>query len=382
MRFIQGEAACACVIPTRDRSRRLLATLEKISQTPGPDIEVVVLDNGSIDDTPQKVRDAYPDVTVIEMGKNLGTAARNVGAEQARSPVILMLDDDSGPLPGTVERIIEALADPSIGAVACRVLLPGGAFEEGGSRHVFIGCGAAFRKKVFLDIGGYDLEYETYVEEYDVSYRILANGLTVQFVEGCDVWHEPEARDSFDYMVEKLTANNAYLAAKYYPFPEAAEHVAWNVYRYGIFARQKSADAGYRRAMEMLPEKLQRGLTHRSELPAFVLQQIIPRQAALSNFIELTTQGVKRIAFFRAGKEIPGLIQAACDAKLEVTAIFEPAEGLLADVGQIHDVPVRDAAALPDAKAYDRIVIGGTSEGFVANSQKMAESLKIELLIV
>ncbi|MDP8224850.1 MAG: glycosyltransferase [Candidatus Lernaella stagnicola] len=372
MRFVRGRADCALVIPTRDRTERLLATLARLGATPGPDVEVVVVDNGSVDSTVARVRKAHPDIQVLEMGANRGMAARNEGATRAESTVVLMLDDDSAPSAGTLEKLLEALQDPSLGIAACEVTLPNGEYEEGGSRHVHIGCGAAMRRDVLLDLGGYHPEYQCYVDEYDLAYRVLAADLQVRYVDGAHVWHEPAQRKSLDYMIESLTSNNAYLATKFLPRDEALRFISWIVFRYGYLAAKRGAYAGFRRGLEALPRKVMRGDAHRSPLPERVLDLVLSHRDTAACFFELMGKGIHGIRILRAGKEIPGLIRAAQHAALEVDAIYEPPEGLFADVGQLFDIPVRPLAEFkPDA---DRpLVVGGTSPGFVRNTLALAK---------
>ncbi|NLH48596.1 MAG: glycosyltransferase [Myxococcales bacterium] len=371
MRFVSGAADCALIIPTRDRALRLLDTLSRIAATDGPAVEIIVIDNASVDGTPQRLAADYPQVKVITQSKNHGTAGRNDGVRHAESPIIVLLDDDSGPAPGTLEKLIAALRDPSLGIAACPVRLPNGVWEEGGSRHVHIGCGAAMRRRIFLDLGGYPNEYETYVEEYDLAYRVLAADLRVEYLDGAAVWHEPAARASYDYMVEKLTANNAYLATRFYPWDEAVSFIAWTVYRYSVFAAKREAQTGFRRAMESLPEKILRGQAQPHPLPERALDFILPHRDTARAFYELHTAGTTQIAFLRAGKEIPGLIRAARNAGLKVEAIYEPDDGLFGGVDQLFNVPIRPFSEVtPQMNA--RLVIGGTSPGFIRNTLELA----------
>jgi GT2 family glycosyltransferase len=369
MQFVAGPAAVALVIPTRDRVERLLRTLERIAGTPGPNVEVVVADNGSIDGTPTKVRRAFPAVKVIELQRNLGTAARNQAAREAASPLIFMLDDDSGPEPGAVEAVVAALADSTVGVAACLVALPGGRFEEGGSRHVHVGCGAGFRRTTLLELGGYPAEYECYVEEYDLAFGALAAGLDVRFAAGARVWHEPAARESYDYMVEKLTANNAYLAVKFLPPAEAVRHIAWTLYRYGRFAEHTGAQEGFRRACEALPEKISRGERAKTPLPDRALDRVLPHRDTAATFRSLVANGERQVTFLRAGKEIPGLLRAARAAGLEVAAILEPKDGLLAKASAVFDAPIKPIA--PNS-VIGALVGGGTSPGFALNTLALA----------
>jgi GT2 family glycosyltransferase len=317
---------------------------------------------------------AYPAVRVLSMDKNLGMAARNDGARAARSPAVLMLDDDSGPEPGTLELLLTALNDPSVGIAAALVRLPGGQYEEGGGRHVHIGCGAAFRRDVLLGLGGYHPEYECYVDEYDLAYRALAADLRVAYVPDALIWHEPNARSTYDYMVEKLTANNAYLAAKFYPWDEALRFIAWTTYRYSVFARKRGALTGFRRALEEMPDKILRGQTHRQTLPDRALDLVLPQRETARTFLALRSHRAREIAFLRAGKEIPGLIRAAQGAGLTVHAIYESPDGLLLDAGHLFGVPVRPVSEFKTRSAQT-LFVGGTSPGFILNTLQAAADL-------
>lgn len=98
----------AVVIPTRNRAellRRAVASVEDRA-------EVVVVDDGSTDQTPDVGRElAERGVTYLRLeGRNGPGHARNVGVAAVRSELILFLDDDDAVLPGGVERIV-AVAD-------------------------------------------------------------------------------------------------------------------------------------------------------------------------------------------------------------------------------------------------------------------------------
>ena len=89
---------CSLIIPTRNRAAILRDTLSRLSNLPDDAFEILVVDNGSFDETPTLAED-FPHIRWIALGDNLGCAARNVGAVAARSDILLMLDDDSWPHP-------------------------------------------------------------------------------------------------------------------------------------------------------------------------------------------------------------------------------------------------------------------------------------------
>lgn len=101
-----------------------LACLESLRQVEYPQgcFEVIVLDNASQDATPARVREHFPDVTVIENGANLGFAAgNNVGLRYALEhgfEYALLLNNDTEVQPNFLQGLIEtAERDPAIGVV-------------------------------------------------------------------------------------------------------------------------------------------------------------------------------------------------------------------------------------------------------------------------
>jgi glycosyltransferase involved in cell wall biosynthesis len=97
------------VVPTRDRGEQLRATLAALSgQTfPSDRIEVIVVDDGSADATPQIVGELGRAVYVRQGGEG-PTAARNAGAARARAELLVFLDDDVELEPGAVASLVEA----------------------------------------------------------------------------------------------------------------------------------------------------------------------------------------------------------------------------------------------------------------------------------
>lgn len=98
-----------------------LDSLERLDY-PRERYELVVVDNASADDTPARVRAAYPAATVIETGANLGFAAgNNVGLRYALErgyDYALLLNNDTEVAPDFLRVLVDcAEADPAIGMV-------------------------------------------------------------------------------------------------------------------------------------------------------------------------------------------------------------------------------------------------------------------------
>ena len=86
--------------------------------------EVIVVDNGSTDGTPELVRERFPSVQLVQNERNRGvTVARNQGLRQARGGYVAMLDSDAYVQPGALERLCRFLDEhPDVGLVGPKVL--------------------------------------------------------------------------------------------------------------------------------------------------------------------------------------------------------------------------------------------------------------------
>src|SRR5688572_11112814 len=85
-------------ILTYNRRDRLRTTLDMILRgTPYPDLDVIVIDNGSADGTAEMVRTEFPEVRLEVMPANLGVSARNRFTQLAHGKYLFSYDDDSGP---------------------------------------------------------------------------------------------------------------------------------------------------------------------------------------------------------------------------------------------------------------------------------------------
>jgi glycosyltransferase involved in cell wall biosynthesis len=202
------------VLCTRNRAQQLTTCLAYIAalSTSVP-WELIVVDNGSSDSTPQVLREfarsaSFPVIILNEPVPGLGRA-RNCGWRASSGEIIAFTDDDCYVLPDFPDRILEAFADPKIGYCGGRIKLydssdypitinestvpeffpPNNYFATG----VIHGANMIFRRAVLVDIGGFDNCFgpgaRFYGEDSDACTRASFAGWWGAYAPGPTVLH-------------------------------------------------------------------------------------------------------------------------------------------------------------------------------------------------
>ena len=93
--------------------------------------EIVVVVNGSTDGTSEMLREKFPAIRVIENRKNLGVApARNQALAAAAGKILVLLDDDTIPKPGSLSTLAAVLEQhPDVGIAGARLESPEGELQ-------------------------------------------------------------------------------------------------------------------------------------------------------------------------------------------------------------------------------------------------------------
>jgi glycosyltransferase involved in cell wall biosynthesis len=111
------------IIPSYNRAALLAETVESARRA-GSDLEVIIVDDASTDNTPE-VCAKFADVRYLRLSRNRGLAeARNIGVLASSAEFVAFLDDDDLRLPGTIDRQVHLLqATPDAALVYGRVLI-------------------------------------------------------------------------------------------------------------------------------------------------------------------------------------------------------------------------------------------------------------------
>ena len=96
-------ARVSMIIPTRNRATLLPQAIESAKQA-GQDLEIIVIDDASSDETPEICR-KLANIVYLRMHRNVGLArARNAGIRKSTGEYIAFLDDDDLRIPGSIDR--------------------------------------------------------------------------------------------------------------------------------------------------------------------------------------------------------------------------------------------------------------------------------------
>jgi GT2 family glycosyltransferase len=196
------------VILTYNRMGELQRTLRQMLAL-SEQLSIVVVDNASTDGTAALVSRRFPNVKLISLERNIGAAARNIGVRHVNTPYVAFCDDDSWWASGSLEKAVEMLdAHPRIAALCARILLGPEEIEDsicglmrssplpsddlpGPALLGFIACAVVFRRKAYLEAGGYESKFFVGGEEELLTLDLVSAGWSVVFTEQLTVYHYP-----------------------------------------------------------------------------------------------------------------------------------------------------------------------------------------------
>ena len=195
-----------------------LASLEKLDY---PNYHIIVVDNGSTDDSVRRIRNAYPSVTLLKIEGNVGFAGgNNVGIRYALeqgADYVWLLNNDTRVDPNALTAMVSvAERDPKAGAVGAvlyymdepeRVQAWGGGRVSlwwGISRHFtapvpverihyITGASLLIRREALEEVGLLDEGFFMYWEDADFGFRLRKAGWKIAVASSARVWHKESA---------------------------------------------------------------------------------------------------------------------------------------------------------------------------------------------
>ena len=218
-----GQCDVSVIIPAYNAASTIDTCLEALEQqtVPGDAYEILVVDDGSSDGTPDRVR-AHPDARLFTQERAGPAAARNLGARHARGDLLLFTDADCQPTRDWIEQMVAPFDDEATAAVkgaylsrqreivARFVQLE---YEDKYARMArqltidFVDTyAAAYRRDLFVAQGGFDAAYPVAsVEDQEFSFRLARRGLKMCFAPRARVYHLKHAGGLGAYCRRKFT---------------------------------------------------------------------------------------------------------------------------------------------------------------------------------
>ena len=223
-------ASISVVIPTFNRSRSIVRLLEALQRDDVAECpaEIIVVDDGSTDDTEQAVLQCDLPVTYLRQAGAGPAAARNTGWRASTGPIVAFLDDDCVPRPGWLADYIKEFEDPRVGGVGGTIvpLIDGfiadyitadGLVDHGRpvagdadtAPTYLVTANAAFRRAALEEADGFEEGYRlerpgrtgriVAGEDVDLCWRIVGAGWTLRRSPGATVAHDH--RVTFDALM-------------------------------------------------------------------------------------------------------------------------------------------------------------------------------------
>jgi len=239
------------IIPNWNGLPFLKRCLDALVRQTYQDFSIVVVDNGSTDNSIVWLREHIPSVHVIVNPTNRGFAAAvNQGIRASSSEFIATLNNDTEPEPGWLEALVRAAeSDNRVGMCASKMLFvdqphvinsagisidPVGIAwdyrggeqdqpDEKGPIEVFGPCAGAalYRRAMLEEIGLFDEDFFAYLEDVDLAWRARLAGWQALYVPAARVYHlhSTTLGEGSPFKSFLLGRNKVWLILKNYPMP-------------------------------------------------------------------------------------------------------------------------------------------------------------------
>jgi glycogen(starch) synthase len=205
------------VINTDDRAESLARTLQSLRYLDYPDFEVCVVRGPTPDGTAEVLQPWQGTIKVAHCPVRNLAVSRNIGVALSAGDIVAFIDDDAVPEAEWLRDLAAAYETPGTDAAGGFVLdHTGVAFQWkygttdrlgetklDGNRAApelnlpgspnfpsLLGTNCSFRRHILLELGGFDEEYEYYLEETDLCCRLIDRGRRIAQVAGAHVHHQ------------------------------------------------------------------------------------------------------------------------------------------------------------------------------------------------
>jgi hypothetical protein len=255
-RLLEGSKNYSCrfpkvcvIIPNWNGEKYLRNCLSSLQDQTYPNYEVILVDNGSTDNSVKYLREKFPNVKIIKLNKNMGySVAINSGLEQSNSKYAVVLNNDTTVEPnwllelvtvaesderiGSCQPKILSQSDPTvIDAVGLLINKDGVAWQEGCQtkdtgqfdeiKEVIGACSASvlYLRRALSQIGMFDSDFFVLYDDVDVALRLKIAGWKCMYVPSAIVYHIGSAsvKVNSPFRTYLLQRNNYFYRIKNFP---------------------------------------------------------------------------------------------------------------------------------------------------------------------
>jgi cellulose synthase/poly-beta-1,6-N-acetylglucosamine synthase-like glycosyltransferase/peptidoglycan/xylan/chitin deacetylase (PgdA/CDA1 family) len=203
-------APVSVIVPAYNEKEGIAAAVRSLATGDYPEVEVLVVDDGSTDGTADIVDGlGLPNVRIIRKPNGGKSSALNTGIALARHDLIVMVDGDTIFEPDSIRRLVQPMADPAVGAVSGNVRVGNQASLFARFQHIEYVIGfnldrryqdelqcmptvpgaiGAFRRQALSQVGG--LSDDTLAEDTDLTMALCRAGWKVVYEEEARAWTE------------------------------------------------------------------------------------------------------------------------------------------------------------------------------------------------
>lgn len=214
------------IIPNWNGKHLLEVCLKSLTGQTLKQIEIIVVDNGSVDGSVQLIEKKYPTIRLIKLTKNTGFAyAVNQGIKYSQGKYIVLINNDTQVNKDCLKHLVRTAEDyPKAGFIAAKMLnfyhrdiidsvgdyidnvghannigmgeVDSGEYDK--QRTVFLatGGGSLFKREVFEKVGLFDEDYFAYMEDVDLCLRAQMQGFIGLVEPKAKIYHIHKATSS------------------------------------------------------------------------------------------------------------------------------------------------------------------------------------------
>ncbi|MBL7110266.1 MAG: glycosyltransferase family 2 protein [Candidatus Marinimicrobia bacterium] len=233
-----SELSVTVIVLNWNGSELLKDCLNSLEKVEYDHFNILVVDNGSTDDSVEYVTSTFLNVDILELDNNLGFAAgNNAGFKYTllknNPDIVVFLNNDTIVDPKFLDELINKFENPSIGMSTAKIFYadePNRIWFNGADVNLAIGrishrnireldsantityettdyatgCCLAIKSDLFSEMDGFDEKFPMYAEDVDLSIRVNQSGREIAMASKAHIWHKVSSSMGGEFSLKKM----------------------------------------------------------------------------------------------------------------------------------------------------------------------------------